>query len=151
MMRGAAALKLFSEMHPRGNLKASIRIAERLGLDMSRMVGFMSTGMRQKLAIAIVLGIDADLVILDEPTANLDPSVRAEVLSLVKEKHQAGATVVFSSHLLDEIEELCDHAAIIKAGRVIRSVDLHELRKTYEVQNTPAPWWFRGSTSRLFR
>ncbi len=133
MMRGSAVLKMFSELHPKGNIERSNDIAERLNLDTSRIVGFMSTGMRQKLAIACVLGVKSPLVILDEPTANLDPNVRAEVLKLIREVHQSGSTVIFSSHLLDEVETLCDRAAIIRSGKVVHLVDFAQLRATYRI------------------
>jgi ABC-2 type transport system ATP-binding protein len=132
-MKGSKVLRLFSELHPHGNLALATSIAERLKLDTSRLVGFMSTGMRQKLALACVLGIRCRLLILDEPTANLDPTVRNEVLSIVKEVHQGGSTVVFSSHLLDEVDELCDQAAIVGSGKVKQLVDLRSTRSTYAV------------------
>lgn len=132
-MRGSKVLKLFSELHPYGDYKLATSIAERLKLDTSRLVAFMSTGMRQKLAIACVLAIRSRLLILDEPTANLDPTVRNEVLRIVQEAHQGGATVVFSSHLLDEVDELCDQAAIISHGKVKQLIDLQNTRSTYAV------------------
>jgi ABC-2 type transport system ATP-binding protein len=133
LMRGDDVIELFSKLHPKGNFKLAKAICERLALDTRRRVGFMSTGMRQKLAIACVLGIESDVVILDEPTANLDPSVRSEVLSLVREARQRGSTIVFSSHLLDEIELLCNQATVIKQGRVVREIDLGSLRQTYRI------------------
>lgn len=132
-MKGSKVLKLFTELHPHGNYKLATSIAERLKLDTSRHVGFMSTGMRQKLALACVLAIQCRLLILDEPTANLDPTVRNEVLSIVKEAHQSGSTIVFSSHLLDEVDELCDQAAIVSHGKVKQLVDLKNTRSTYAI------------------
>ena len=75
-------------------------------------------------------------MILDEPTANLDPTVRAEVLKLVREANQRGTTVAFCSHVLSEIEEICDQAAILKCGQVVRSVDLREVRFVHRVRAT---------------
>ena len=77
LMRAGQALQLFSQMRPNTSLKKAHTIAERLELDLRRWVGLMSTGMRQKLALAIVLAADVPLLILDEPTSNLDPTVRA--------------------------------------------------------------------------
>ncbi|MEM6692281.1 MAG: ABC transporter ATP-binding protein, partial [Planctomycetota bacterium] len=82
--RGMRLLHFFSKLHPLADLARSLAIAERLELDLTRRVGFMSTGMRQKLALSIVLGIESPLLILDEPTANLDPTVRAAVLDFVR-------------------------------------------------------------------
>ena len=65
-----------SKVRPDGNFDRALRIARRLDLNLDRWVGFMSTGMRQKLALAACLSIDAPLYVMDEPTANLDPTVR---------------------------------------------------------------------------
>ncbi len=138
MMRGKAVLDFFCRVHPHGNLQRAHQIAKRLDLDLSRYVAFMSTGMRQKLAIASVLSTDARLIVLDEPTANLDPNVRGEVLTLIQESHQRGATVVLSSHILDEIEQICDHAAIVRSGKVRREVDLKKLGQVYQIRASHA-------------
>jgi ABC-2 type transport system ATP-binding protein len=128
-MKGRSALEFFAEMHPMGSVQRSLQMASRLDLDLSRRVAFMSTGMRQKLAIASVLSCRAPLIILDEPTANLDPSVRSEVLAIVREcKQKEGQSIMFSSHVLSEIEEICDAAAIMRAGEVVHTVTLSELR-----------------------
>ena len=134
MMRGRDCIDFFSAIHPRGSKQLALAIAERLELDIGRRVGFMSTGMRQKLAIACVMSCQCRLMILDEPTANLDPTVRAEVLKLVLEANQRGTTVAFCSHVLSEIEENCGHAAILKRGQVVRNIDLSEVRLVHRVQ-----------------
>ena len=103
-MRGHHVLDFFSRLRADCDRKKCFTIAERLQLDYTRQVSRMSTGMRQKLALSMVLAIDCPLVILDEPTANLDPSARAEVLELVLEARNTGRTVIFSSHVLAEIE-----------------------------------------------
>lgn len=134
MMRGRDCIDFFSEIHPRGSKTLALSIADRLELDLRRRVGFMSTGMRQKLAIACVLSCQCRLMILDEPTANLDPTVRAEVLRLVREANERGTTIAFCSHVLSEIEEICDHAAILKSGQVVRTIDLSEVRFVHRIQ-----------------
>ncbi len=134
LMRGRDCIDFFSAIHPRGNKQLALSIAQRLELDIGRRVGFMSTGMRQKLAISCVMSCQCRLMILDEPTANLDPTVRAEVLKLVREANQRGTTVAFCSHVLSEIEEICDQAAILKMGQVVRSIDLREVRFVHRIQ-----------------
>ncbi len=136
MMRGRDCIDFFSSIHPRGSKPLALEIAQRLELDLSRRVGFMSTGMRQKLAIACVMSCQCRLMILDEPTANLDPTVRSEVLKLVREANRRGTTVAFCSHVLSEIEEICDRAAILKQGQVVRTIDLTELRRVHRIQAT---------------
>ncbi len=133
-MRGRDVLELFSGLQHHGSLDNSLKIAERLELDLTRRVMFMSTGMRQKLAISIVLGSNAPVVILDEPTANLDPTVRNEVVMLVREIHKGERTILLSSHIFSDIEGTCDEVAILKQGRVVGSADLHALRQLHIVR-----------------
>ncbi len=132
-MRGSQVLRFFAEIHPFGNIEKSVEFADRLKLDTSRRVAFMSTGMRQKLALASVLSCGTGLAILDEPTANLDPTIRGEVLRMVREVRDAGRTVLFSSHVLSEIEDVCDFAAIMREGQVVHRVNLHELRTVHRI------------------
>lgn len=136
-MRGNSVLEFFSQIHPGGSIHRSRMIAERLSLDLSRRVAFMSTGMRQKLAITCVLACRSSLLILDEPTANLDPTVRMEILTLIRDAQREGSTVLFSSHILSEIEDLCNSAAIMRNGRVIHSLDIQELRSTHRISAIP--------------
>ncbi|MEK6239223.1 MAG: ATP-binding cassette domain-containing protein, partial [Planctomycetales bacterium] len=107
-MRGRTALRFFSEVHPRGNFDQALRTAERLDVDLSRRVSACSSGMRQKLSLAAVFSLQAPLMVLDEPTTHLDPTARRETLKLVRECQLAGRTVLFSSHVLSEVEEVCD-------------------------------------------
>ena len=93
----------------------------------------MSTGMRQKLALTVTLAADTELLILDEPTANLDPTVRGEVLAMVLEVTQQGSIVLFSSHVLSEMEEACDRVAILRSGRVVHMQTVAELRRQHRV------------------
>ena len=122
-MRGREALRFFAEIRPGGDLRAIARAgASGWSSISSRRVGFMSTGMKHKLALAAMLAAEAPIYILDEPTASLDPTVRATVLALVAEAKGAGKTVMFSSHVLSEVEEVCDRVVILRdGGSCIRS------------------------------
>jgi len=133
-MRGRQVLKFFAEIRPEGNLHRSIQLADRLELDLSRRVAFMSTGMRQKLALAATLAADTPLVILDEPTSNLDPTVRGIVLDLVAEARGLGRTVVFSSHVLSEVETVCDRVAFLRSGRLVHTQVMAELRLRHRIR-----------------
>jgi ABC-2 type transport system ATP-binding protein len=93
----------------------------------------MSTGMRQKLAIAAVVATHSPILILDEPTANLDPTVRSRVLDLVTQAKGEGKTVIFSSHVLSEIEEVCDRVVLLKRGRLARQLALTDLRARHRI------------------
>jgi len=87
-----------------------------------------SLGMRQRLAIAASLLQPRDLLILDEPTNGLDPQGTREVRSLIAELHAGGTTVLISSHLLSEIEQICSHIGIMHAGRLITQGPVEEVR-----------------------
>jgi ABC-2 type transport system ATP-binding protein len=132
-MRGKEVLRFFAEIRPGGNLQRSLRFAERLELDLTRKVSFMSTGMRQKLALAATMAADAPVYILDEPTANLDPTVRSVVLSMVAAARADGRTVLFSSHVLSEVEEVCDRVVILRAGRLVHTQPMVELRLQHRI------------------
>jgi ABC-2 type transport system ATP-binding protein len=133
-MRGRDVLTFFAEVRPGGDLVRARRLAERLELDLSRRVAFMSTGMRQKLALAATLATDTPLVVLDEPTANLDPTIRSIVAKLVVEAREQGRTVMFSSHVLSEVEEVCDRVVILRGGRLVHTQLMSELRKRHRIR-----------------
>jgi len=130
-MRAKDVLWFYSHVRPSGDQQRARRIAERLGLDLSRSVTAMSTGMRQKLALAAVLSPDVPLIILDEPTSSLDPTVRSLVAELVGELRAEGRTVLFSSHVLSEVEEVCDRVAILRAGRLVHMQKISELKQQH--------------------
>lgn len=132
-MTGHGVLDFFADLRHACSRAAAARVAERLELDCSRQVSRMSTGMRQKLALAVVLATDAALVILDEPTANLDPAARAEVLALVREAQAAGRTVIFSSHVLSEVEETCHRVVILRKGRLVHEQSIEQMRRSHRI------------------
>jgi ABC-2 type transport system ATP-binding protein len=132
-MRGRDVLRFFAEVRPDGNLDRALAIADRLALDVSRSVALMSTGMRQKTALAAVLSSTAPLLILDEPTTNLDPTARSEVLAIVREAKTAGCTVLFSSHVLSEVEEACDRVVILRRGEVVHEQTMQDLRRQHRI------------------
>jgi ABC-2 type transport system ATP-binding protein len=132
-MRGHDALSFFAEIRPGGSLPRSLAIAERLELDLTRRVSFMSTGMKQKLALAAMLAAATPIYILDEPTSNLDPTVRATVLSLVAEARAAGKTVIFSSHVLSEVEQVCDRVVILRSGQLVHTQLMREVREQHRI------------------
>jgi ABC-2 type transport system ATP-binding protein len=132
-MNGSGVLDFFAGLRRECRRGTATAVADRLGLDCSRQVARMSTGMRQKLALAVVLATEAPLVILDEPTANLDPTARSVVLDLVREARAAGRSVIFSSHVLSEVEETCGRVAIMRAGRVVHDQSIEALRRGHRI------------------
>ncbi len=103
---------------------------ERVGLGHAagKRVGAYSLGMKQRLGIASALLRPRELLVLDEPTNGLDPQGTREVRSLVRSLAEEGTTVFVSSHLLAEIEQICSHAGIMSAGRLVAQGTLAELR-----------------------
>lgn len=132
-MRATEVLQFFADIRPAGDLRRSLQIANRLDLDVRRRVSFMSTGMKQKLALAATLGAEAEVYILDEPTANLDPTVRSTVLALVAEAQARGKTVMFSSHVMSEVEEVCDEVVILRSGKLVHHQTMSELRMQHRI------------------
>jgi len=133
-MRGRQVIEFFAGVRPGGDADRSRQLARRLDLDLSRRVAFMSTGMRQKLALAVTLSADTPLVVLDEPTASLDPNVRSEVMTLVDHARDEGRTVLFSSHVLSEVEQACDRVGILRAGRLVHTQAMSELRRQHRIR-----------------
>lgn len=134
MMRGRSVLKLFCSFRKDASLKKAQEIAERMELDLSRWVGLMSTGMRQKLAIAVCLGNEAPLLVLDEPTANLDPTARGQVMQMIKEAKAEGRTVIFSSHVLSEIEDTCGQVGILRSGQLVHRESMENLMRQHRIR-----------------
>lgn len=104
-------------------------IEERLGVDLNRRLGQCSKGMRQQVALALAMAHDPELLVLDEPTAGLDPLMQVRVLDLLREQRRQGKTVFFSSHNLPEVESICDRVAMIRDGRLILVEEVQRLRE----------------------
>jgi ABC-2 type transport system ATP-binding protein len=133
-MRGHEVLRFFSEVRAGGDYQRAVAMAQRLQLDISRQVALMSTGMRQKLALAAVLSADTPLLILDEPTSNLDPTMRSEIVALVREARTAGRTVLFSSHVLSEVEQACDRVVILRRGELVHTQIVAQLLRQHRIR-----------------
>jgi ABC-2 type transport system ATP-binding protein len=104
-------------------------LAERLGLDLERPIGDLSTGNRQKVALVQAFMHEPELLILDEPTAGLDPLVQHTFQQMVAEVAAEGRTVFLSSHVLDEVERTCDRVGIIREGRLVTVEEMKTLRR----------------------
>ncbi|WP_346958514.1 ABC transporter ATP-binding protein [uncultured Arthrobacter sp.] len=134
-LSGAANLLRFDAADPEapaGTRRARVHTAlERVGLAHAadKKVRAYSLGMKQRLGIANALLAPRELLVLDEPTNGLDPQGTREVRHLVRSLAADGATVFVSSHLLAEVEQICTHAAIMSAGRLVAQGPLPELRQ----------------------
>ncbi|WP_232703332.1 ABC transporter ATP-binding protein [Halobacterium wangiae] len=106
-------------------------LADRVGLDpaaLDRPVGGYSKGMTQRLALGMALVGQPDLVILDEPTSGLDPNGAREMREVILAENDRGATVFFSSHILEQVEAVCDRVGILRNGRLVAEGSLENLR-----------------------
>lgn len=105
-------------------------LARRLDIDLDRPIANLSSGMKRKVALLQVLVLKARLVIMDEPTNTLDPNMRSELLAQIRLARDAGQTVLFSSHVLSEVEQVCDRVAILQRGRLVHVQEMTQLRET---------------------
>lgn len=113
-----------------GVLEASIQsLATRLQLDLSRRFADLSHGNKQKVGLLCAFMHEPELLILDEPTLGLDPLMQREARTLVEEAAARGATCLLSSHVLAEVELVCDRIGLIRDGRLVREGTLSELRQ----------------------
>jgi ABC-2 type transport system ATP-binding protein len=121
-------------LHLLGNLSGGVDVSyrdellERLDLDPSRRIRTLSKGNRQKVALVAALMHRPDVLLLDEPTAGLDPLKEAEFQQIVREAAARGQTVFLSSHILDEVEDVCTRVAILRSGRLVEVSTLDTLR-----------------------
>ncbi len=129
-MSGFGLLRFLSSLRGGRGFDRAVAIAEGvMNLDLRRKVRAYSTGMKQKLALSQAFADPVEVLILDEPTSALDPSARADVLQLVREARQGGQTVIFSGHVLSEVEEVADRVAIMRRGRLMHVEDMHQRRE----------------------
>ncbi|QLH82747.1 ABC transporter ATP-binding protein [Halosimplex pelagicum] len=105
-------------------------ILERVGIPEAadRKAGGFSKGMRQRMAIGMALVGDPDLLVLDEPSTGLDPNGTRELRDVIREENRRGATVFFSSHLIDQVEAVCDRVGILKDGKMVTEGSVTDLR-----------------------
>ena len=127
-LTGGEAIDLFGRL--RGGLDEARRaeLLERFDLDPTKKSRTYSKGNRQKVALVAGLASDVELLVLDEPTSGLDPLKEEVFRECIEEERRAGRTVLLSSHILAEVEALCDRVTIIRAGKTVETGSLTELR-----------------------
>ncbi|HEX2133743.1 MAG TPA: ABC transporter ATP-binding protein [Actinophytocola sp.] len=141
-LSGGEAIDLLGTL--RGGLAENRRreLVDRFDLDPGKRMRTYSKGNRQKVALISAFASDVELYILDEPTSGLDPLMEAVFQDCVRELRDAGRTVLLSSHILAEVEKLCDRVSIIRSGRTVESgtlADLRHLTRTSISVETAAP------------
>ena len=127
-LSGGEVIDLLGRLRGGLDEKRKAVLLEKFGLDPATKSRAYSKGNRQKVALVAALASGAELLILDEPTSGLDPLMEAAFRECVEEERQAGRTVLLSSHILSEVEALCDRVTIIREGRTVDSGALADLR-----------------------
>lgn len=112
----------------RGSWEYAKELSGLLQLDVTANVRSMSKGMKQKTAIVSAFASDADILIMDEPTTGLDPLMRDIFIDLVKREKENGKTIFMSSHIFQEVEEVCDRVAVLHEGKIIDVIDMKTIR-----------------------
>jgi ABC-type multidrug transport system, ATPase component len=127
-LTGGEAIDLLGRLRGDMDRKLRDRLLERFNLDPTKKCRTYSKGNRQKVALVSAFASRSELFILDEPTSGLDPLMEAVFQECVAEVRKQGRTVLLSSHILAEVEKLCDRVAIIRDGRIVESGSLDQLR-----------------------
>jgi ABC-2 type transport system ATP-binding protein len=127
-LSGGECIDLLGGFQGRMDRRRRDELVGRFELDPTKKARTYSKGNRQKVALVAALSCDADLFVLDEPTSGLDPLMEAVFQRVVGELHEEGRTVLLSSHILAEVEALCDRLTIIRGGRTVSTGTLEELR-----------------------
>jgi ABC-2 type transport system ATP-binding protein len=127
-LTGRSLLKLLARLRGMNDLGGAEALAERFNSDLSRPLSDLSRGNRQKIGLIQALFHDPELLVLDEPTAGLDPLMQEEFLKLIEERRELGVTVFLSSHDLAEVERICDRVGIIRDGRLAAVEKVSEMR-----------------------
>lgn len=139
-LTGGEVIDLFASLRGKANPQKRKKLLEMFELDPTKKCRTYSKGNRQKVALVAAFAADSDLYILDEPTSGLDPFMAEIFKNCVAEQKNNGKSILLSSHILSEVEELCDRVSLIKKGKIIETgivsqFHLEELVKRYDSGN----------------
>ena len=127
-MTGVQLIEFLSRLRQQPAPDRLHEMARQFDIDIARPLSQMSSGMKRKVALMQVLLPETPLVILDEPTNTLDPNMRDQLLGQLTAASKRGQAVLFSSHVLPEVEQVCDRVAILQRGRLVHWQNMRELR-----------------------
>ena len=139
-MTGEEYLTFFAVLYsiPKNSITAKIEtLLSKVGLlpNKNKKIGAYSRGMKQRLSLALALVNDPQILLLDEPTLGLDPKGQEDIENLLKELNSNGITIIYSSHLLQDVSNLCNRIGIINFGKLIADGTLDELLKKTDSKN----------------
>lgn len=128
-MNAEELLRYSASFYPKADVGKIGELAERFELNLTKDIEDLSFGNKKKVALIQSVLHEPELLILDEPTGGLDPLMQNRFFELLEEQHNKGVTIFFSSHILSEIQRICQRAAIIKNGEIVKVEDIQELMK----------------------
>lgn len=141
-MTGRQLIRFLSDLRAQPLHGEIDRLARRFEIDIDRPIANLSSGMKRKVALLQVLAPHTPLVLMDEPTNALDPTMRDQLLDQVQIARGRGQAVLFSSHVLAEVERVCDRVAVLQRGRLVHLQDMRQLQAARLVHvrfDGPAP------------
>jgi len=147
-MRVKDLLNYSASFYKKDCKKRTKELSERMDLDLNKKIDDLSFGNKKKVGIVQGLLHSPDLIILDEPTSGLDPLMQQTFFNLLEEENKRGATVLMSSHILGEVQRLCDRVAIIKDGKIIKLEKISTLKESsykrfkFETKKDVSPEYF---------
>lgn len=127
-LTGAETLRLLGKVHGHVDETYQLELIDRFSLDVTKRVRALSKGNRQKLILVAALMTRADLLVLDEPTSGLDPLMERAFRLCIREAKERGQSVFLSSHILSEVEALCDRIGILRSGELVEMGTMAEMR-----------------------
>lgn len=128
-MKVSELLRYTAELYGKDCKKKTNELCCRLNLDVTRKIADLSFGNKKKVGIVSALLHSPRLIILDEPTSGLDPLIQQNFFDILREENEKGATILFSSHVLSEVQKICSRVAILKEGKLISVQQIGELRE----------------------
>lgn len=132
-LTGKQYLEFVSNLRTAKGAQAVIAaLSEKLEANLHKRIGLLSRGNMQKIALIAALLHDPDLLILDEPTTGLDPLMQNHFYDIIRERTQRGKTVFMSSHILSEVQEVCDRVGFMRAGKLVKIIDVDEFKKDHK-------------------
>jgi ABC-2 type transport system ATP-binding protein len=135
-LTGRQYLRFVASVHSNIDTHRIVTLAERLKADLNTKIKHLSRGNKQKIGLIAALMHSPELLILDEPTSGLDPLIQSEFYAILHEHQQAGGTTFMSSHVLSEVQTICDRVGFIRDGELIQVSTLKELLKNASRQVT---------------
>jgi beta-exotoxin I transport system ATP-binding protein len=138
-LTGHQVMQRFAFTRSAADLRAAPEVAERLDLDLSRKIGDLSKGNKQKVGLVLAFAPQADLLVLDEPTSGLDPLLQRTFAEMLTEAVARGATVLLSSHVMSEVEQIASRVALLRAGRLVTFSSMEKVRERSRRRGTARP------------